>query len=283
MSIVTSGLLAEIPLFSNMDDEERGELRSLMTERLFQPGQMVMKAGEPGGTFHVIEQGEVELWLTDTEGKKVILDVLGPGKFFGELSMLAGETRSASATSEEKVVTLELSRADFFDFLRRRPDAALDVLTVLGDRLKHTDDILRTRVSRNPNDALDERLSTGQRVADVIAAFSGSIPFLLINLVAFMFWIGVNTLGPKRLQFDAYPFQFLTMAGSLEAIFLSIFVLVSQNRQATKDRINADLDYQVNVKAEMEMGVMASQIREIELKLHHIHHDLLEAKTEKVP
>jgi CRP/FNR family transcriptional regulator, cyclic AMP receptor protein len=177
MSIVTTQLLAEIPLFSNMDEEERSELRSLMTERIFQPGQVVMKAGEPGGTFQVIEQGEVELWLTDTEGKKVVLDVLGSGKFFGELSMLAGETRSASATSEEKVVTLELSRTDFFDFLRRRPDAALDVLTVLGDRLKHTDDILRTHVSRNPNEALDERLSAGQRVADVIAAFSGSIPF----------------------------------------------------------------------------------------------------------
>ena len=152
---------------------------------------------------------------------------------------------------------------------------------MLGDRLKHTDDILRTRASRNPNEALDERLSAGQRVADVIAAFSGSLPFLLMNLVVFLFWIGVNTLGPKRLQFDAYPFQFLTMAVSLEAIFLSIFVLVSQNRQATKDRINADLDYQVNVKAEMEMGVMASQMREMELKLHHIHRDLLGAKTEK--
>jgi CRP/FNR family cyclic AMP-dependent transcriptional regulator len=173
------------------------------------------------------------------------------------------------------VVTLELSRADFFDFRRHRPDAALDVLTVSGDRLKHTDDILRTRVSRNPNEALDERLTTGQRVADVIAAFSGSIPFLLINLVTFVFWIVINTVGPKMFQFDAYPFQFLTMAVSLEAIFLSIFVLVSQNRQAVKDRINADLAYQVNVKAEMEMSVMVSQIREIEDKLHYIHRDLI--------
>lgn len=97
-----------------------------------------------------------------------------------------------------------------------------------------------------------------------------------------MGWLAANTIGPNRFQFDPYPFQFLTMAVSLEAIFLSIFVLVSQNRQAVKDRINADLDYQVNVKAEMEMGVMASQIREIELKLHHIHCDILEAKTEKV-
>ena len=281
MSIVTTRLLAEIPLFSTMDEEERGELRSLMTERLFQPGQVVMRAGEPEESFHIIEQGEVELWLIDSEGKKVVLDVLGSGKFFGELSMLSGETRSASATSEEKVVTLELRRQDFFAFLRRRPEAVLDVLTVLGDRLKHTDDILRTRVSRNPNEALDERLSVGQRAADVIAAFSGSLPFLLINLVVFVFWIVANTVGPKSFQFDLYPFQFLTMAVSLEAIFLSIFVLVSQNRQAVKDRINADLDYQVNVKAEMEMSVMASQIRAIERKLHHIHQDLLEAKTER--
>ncbi len=189
--------------------------------------------------------------------------------------MLSGETRSAIATSEEKVVTLELDRNEFFDFLRRRPDAAIDVLTQLGDRLKHTDDILRTRVSRNANEEHDERLSPGQRIADVIADFSGSIPFLFINLVAFVVWITLNTVRPLLLH-DPFPFQFLTMAVSLEAIFLSIFVLISQNRQATKDRIKADLDYQVNVKAEMEMSVMAVQIRDIQLKLHHVHCDVLE-------
>ncbi|HEU5375552.1 MAG TPA: DUF1003 domain-containing protein [Ktedonobacteraceae bacterium] len=281
MSIVTTQLLAEIPLFSAMDEEERAELRFLMTERLFQPGEVVMKAGEPEGAFHIIDQGEVEVWLMDTEGKKVVLDVLSSGKFFGELSMLSEETRSASATSFEKVVTLELRRSDFFAFLRRRPEAALDVLTVLGDRLKHTDDILRTRVSRNPNEAHDARLSVGSRVADGIAAFSGSLAFLMINLVVFVFWIGANTLGPKGFQFDLYPFQFLTMAVSLEAIFLSIFVLVSQNRQSAKDRLNADLDYQVNVKAEMEMSVMTSQLREMERKLHLIHCDVVAMKAEK--
>ncbi len=275
MSIITTQTLAGIPLFSNMDDEERRELHSIMTESIFQPGQVVMKAGEPGANFYIIEQGEVEIWLTDTEGKKVVVDILGPGKFFGELSMLSGETRSAIATSEEKVVTLELDRNEFFDFLRRRPDAAIDVLTQLGDRLKHTDDILRTRVSRNANEEHDERLSPGQRIADVIADFSGSIPFLFINLVAFVVWITLNTVRPLLLH-DPFPFQFLTMAVSLEAIFLSIFVLISQNRQATKDRIKADLDYQVNVKAEMEMSVMAVQIRDIQLKLHHVHCDVLE-------
>jgi CRP/FNR family cyclic AMP-dependent transcriptional regulator len=277
--LVTPQLLAQIPLFSNMDDEERGEILSIMTERIFQPGQSVMKAGEPGATFHIIEQGEIEVWLLDTENKKVILDTLGPGKFFGELSMLSGETRSASATSSEELVTLELERDEFFSFLRRRPDAAIDALTQLGERLKHTEDILRTRVSKNPNDVNDEPISFGQRIADTIADFSGSLPFLMTNFVIFVAWILLNTVAPKIVQFDPYPFQFLTMAVSLEAIFLSIFVLISQNRQASKDRVKADLDYQVDVKSELEMSVLTTKVHDIELKLHHIHGDLLEMRA----
>ncbi len=282
MALVTTQLLAEIPLFSNMDDNERAEVRSIMTERTFQPGQQVMKAGDPSCAFSIIERGNVEIWLTDSDGRKVVLDVLGPGKFFGELAMLAGETRSASATSEEEVVTLELDRNEFFNFLRRRPDAALDVLIELGQRLKHTDDILRTRISRNPNDAEEVRLSPGQRIADLIADFSGSIPFLLINLIAFILWIVTNTLGPKFVQFDPYPFQFLTMAVSLEAIFLSIFVLISQNRQSAKDRIKADLDYQVDVKSELEMSVIVTKMQEMDRKLHHMHLDILNGTKEHI-
>ena len=277
---ITPQLLAEIPLFSNMDKDEISELRSIMTERVYQPGQICMKEGDQGATFQIIEQGEVEIWLNDTDGKKVILDNLGPGKFFGELSMLSGETRSATATSSEQVVTLELSREEFFDFLRRRPDAAIDVLTELGERLKHTDDILRTRISRNPNDTHDQTLSIAQRIADIIADFSGSMPFLFINLTVFVIWIITNVVNPQIFR-DPYPFQFLTMAVSLEAIFLSIFVLISQNRQATKDRIKADLDYQVDVKAEMEMSMIMVKVHNIEQKLHHIHADLLNEQVLK--
>jgi len=277
--LVTPQLLAQIPLFSNMDDEERAEVLSLMTERIFQPGQPVMKAGEASSTFQIIERGEVEVWLLDTENKKVILDTLGPGKFFGELSMLSGETHSAGATSSEELVTLELERDEFFSFLRRRPDAAIDALTQLGERLKHTEDILRTRVSKNPNDADDEPVSFGQRIADTIADFSGSLPFLMMNFVIFVGWILLNTIAPKIVQFDPYPFQFLTMSVSLEAIFISIFVLIRQNRQASKDRVKADLDYQVDVKAELEMSVLTTKVRDIELKLNHIHGDLLEQRV----
>jgi uncharacterized membrane protein len=191
--------------------------------------------------------------------------------------MHSEKTRSASATTSRELVTLELGREAFFDFLRRRPDTAIDVLVEMDQRLKDTDNILRTRVSRNANEESEENISLGQRVADLIADFSGTLAFLLLNLTVFVVWIVVNTLGPAMWHFDPFPFQFLTMSVSLEAIFLSIFVLISQNRQAAKDRIKADLDYQVNVKTELELSTMAEHIRDIEQKLQHIHHDVLEA------
>jgi CRP/FNR family cyclic AMP-dependent transcriptional regulator len=281
MSTNTTQLLAEIPLFSTMDDEERRQLHAIMRERSYQPGQVVMAASDQEASFLIIEQGELEVWLTDTDGKKVVLEVLGPGKVYGNLFMHSGETRSASASTSGELVTLELGREAFFDFLRRRPDTAIDVLEEMGQRLKDTDAILRSRVSRNANEEHDETISPGQRVADIIADFSGSLAFLLLNLVVFVGWILANTVGPAIWHYDPYPFQFLTMAVSLEAIFLSIFVLISQNRQAAKDRIKADLDYQVNIKTELEMSTITEHIRDIEQKLHYIHHDVLEARGER--
>src|SRR5205807_3839716 len=128
-------------------------------------------------------------------GKKVVLEVLEPGKVYGELSLLSGEARSASATTSGELVTLELGREAFFDFLRQRPDTAIDLLVELGQRLKDTDNILRTRVSRNANEEHDETISPGQRVADIIADFSGSLAFLLLNLAVFVVWIVANTVG----------------------------------------------------------------------------------------
>src|SRR5262249_43834834 len=145
MSTNTTQLLAEIPLFSTMDDEERKQLRAIMRERSYQPGQVVMAASDPEASFFIIEQGEMEVRLTDTDGKKVVLEVLGPGKVFGELLMLSGKTRSASAATSGELVTLELGREAFFDFLRQRPDTTIDLLVELGQRLKDTDNILRTR------------------------------------------------------------------------------------------------------------------------------------------
>jgi uncharacterized membrane protein len=93
-----------------------------------------------------------------------------------------------------------------------------------------------------------------QRIADWIAWFSGSMPFLMINGGWFIVWIVINTFGLGIPAFDPYPFGLLTMIVSLEAIFLSCFVLISQNRQAEKDRVRSDVEYEVNIKAELEIA-----------------------------
>jgi CRP/FNR family cyclic AMP-dependent transcriptional regulator len=124
----------------------------------------------------------------------------------------------------------------------------------LAKRIRRTDNLLRHRVSRNVNEIVEEKLTFGQRLADTIAAFSGSISFLLLNAIFFAVWIVANAI--PSLAFDPYPFGLLTMIVSLEAIFLSIFVLVSQNRQSEKDRIRNEMDYQVNLKAELGVSTL---------------------------
>ena len=138
-----------------------------------------------------------------------------------------------------------------------------------GEMLREADNLLRTRVSRNVNEEFEEKLSTLQRIADWIAWFSGSMQFLIINGLWFVIWIAANTVPDKDSQFDPFPFGLLTMIVSLEAIFLSCFVLISQNRQAAKDKVRSDVEYEVNVQAELEVAHLHE-------KIDHIHEQMLE-------
>ena len=166
---------------------------------------------------------------------------------------------------------LGLDRDEFFAFLQQHPPASIDVLTVLSQRLHRVDRLLQKSASRNVNDIVDDKLTIGQRIADVIADFSGSIPFLLINVLFFMIWILWNQSWMGDLEFDPFPFGLLTMIVSLEAIFLSIFLLISSNRQAAKDRIAAEVDHQVNTKAEIEIGLVLQRLDDLEQSMpHHV-------------
>jgi CRP/FNR family cyclic AMP-dependent transcriptional regulator len=247
-------LLKTIPLFIGMDDDELAAIAGIMDEVPFKAGHTIFRAEESGGTLYIIQSGQVELSITDDDDEKIILEMLEAGDFFGELSLLDGGTRSATATASLRTDTLVLHRSEFLDLMLQKPHMAQDVMVALAKRIRRTDNLLRRRVSRNVNEVADEQLTLGERIADTIAEFSGSIAFLILNAAFFGVWLLVNAL--PSLAFDPYPFGLLTMIVSLEAIFLSIFVLVSQNRQADKDRIRNELDYQVNLKAELGVSVL---------------------------
>jgi uncharacterized membrane protein len=247
-------MLAKNELFEQLTEEDRAQLAKVVDRRELPAGATLFQTGEPGESLFVVSTGEVELFIKDTAGQKIVLTVAREGAIFGELALLDRGARTATAVALVDTELLELDRDDLLLLFQKTPEAAVRLLAAVGHMTRKADELLQTRVSRNVNLEVEENLSTLQKTADWIAWFSGSMPFLLINAVWFGAWIIVNTFRVGLPAFDPYPFGLLTMIVSLEAIFLSCFVLISQNRQAEKDHVRSDVEYEVNIKAELEVA-----------------------------
>jgi len=247
-------LLADIELFEHVTEEDRVSLAEFIDLRQLAAGETLFKTGEPGEALYIVRDGEVELYIKDTAGQKILLAIAGRGEVFGELALLDRGARTATAMALADTELLELDREDLLLLFHKSPAAALRLLAAMSQMTRKADELLRTRVSRNANEEAEEKITPLQRIADWISWFSGSMHFLLLNAVWFVAWIAINTFALGMPQFDPYPFGLLTMIVSLEAIFLSCFVLISQNRQAEKDRVRADIEYEVNIKAELEIA-----------------------------
>ncbi len=256
-----AALLAEVPIFQLLDDEERHLLAADLETVRYSEGDMVFSYGDPGDSLYVIKKGEVEVFFKDDTGERIVLETATKGDFFGELSLLDNGPRTASVIVTKDVVALRVDRHNLDHLLRLHPEAAMELLTAMGKRMRVTAELLRHTASRNVNQAVKDQRTNVQKAADWIAALSGSIPFLLIHCLVFFGWIVVNIEWvPAIPVFDPYPFGLLTMAVSLEAIILSVFVLLSQTRQVAKDRVRGDIEYDVNLKAELEIAHLHEKI-----------------------
>jgi len=250
-----SEVLEGIPFFQTLDGDERQAVAALMKEARFAAGATIFRENEPGGVLFVIRGGRVELSVTGEDAKKVIVDALGAGEFFGEMSLLDGAGRSTSAVALEDVEAYSLAREEFLDLLRRRADVALDVMSALARRMRKTDELLRRRVP-NPNEVADERETFGDRVADGVARFGGSWSFIFSFAAVLLAWVIINTILIRSIgqePFDPYPFILLNLFLSMLAAIQAPVIMMSQNRQDARDRIRSELDYQVNLKAELEI------------------------------
>jgi uncharacterized membrane protein len=215
---------------------------------------MIFRRADPGGAIFIVASGEVEVFIEDSTGERIVFETVKAGHFFGELSLLDGESRSASAQAVQATRALRVDRADLENLFSRHPAAAMDVLGVIGRRLREADKLLGVRPRFSPNQAIAEQLTMIEKVADVLADFSGRFSFLLVHAAWFGVWIAINVhLVPGIEAFDPFPFGLLTMVVSLEAIFLSCMVLISQNRSAEKERIRSDAEYEANMKAGLEV------------------------------
>jgi len=255
--VANADMLAEVPIFALLDEGERAALAERIEVEKHAKGSLVFRAGDPGDRLYVVRSGTVELFFKNDTGDRVVLETATAGDFFGEMSLLDGGPRMASAEVLEDLEAVVVDRGDLDHLFRVRPEAAMDMLTATGKRLRETTRLLRHSASRNANREEQDNRSWVMIAADWISAFSGSLTFLFIHIVLFTIWIALNVhplSGSSFGGFDPFPFGLLTMAVSLEAIILSVFVLLSQNRQAERDRVRNDVEYEVNLKAELEVA-----------------------------
>jgi CRP/FNR family cyclic AMP-dependent transcriptional regulator len=262
--------LRQVPLFESLDDATARELCELI-ETLDCPGHKVLfRAGEVGDAMYVIERGKVRICVQATDGHEVTLTELGPGDFFGEMALLDGQQRSANAVIAEDARLAVLSREHLLSFMRASPDVALKMLTALANRLRQTDELLRHTATRNVNVEEAARLTFADRSADRIAEFGGSWKFIIAAVIILNVWILVNAFSAvwfARPGFDPYPFLFLSVALNMLQIFQAPIILMSQNRQAHKDRLRAEIDYQINLKNELALNDILERVKTLEARL----------------
>jgi uncharacterized membrane protein len=246
-------------MFSLLDSDERATLSELLDPCRFAKGDTVFSFGDSGESLYLVRSGRVEVYVENFQGDKIPLAENEPGDIFGEISLLDGGPRTATAVAMDDTECLLLDRNKLLEFVTRHPHAALDLLTVMGRRLRATDELLRTHVTRNVNEEEEERLTFGEHIADRVASFGGSWTFIISFGFVLLAWMGVNLYMATH-AFDPYPFILLNLVLSALASVQAPVIMMSQNRQAAKDRLKADLDYEVNLKAELEVAQLHNKV-----------------------
>jgi len=261
--VMTLEALRSVPLFASLDDDAANELRSLLEVREVPNATALFRSGDKGDALFLIESGRIRISIHDADGSEVTLAELARGDFFGEMAIIDGNPRSADATVIEAARLAVLSRENFLAFVHRKPDVALRMLSAVTHRLRRTDELLRQRVSRNANEEEAARMTVADRMADGIAEFGGSWTFIGVSLTLIIFWMILNTFIMAR-GFDPAPFQMLNLVLAVIAGLQAPIIMMSQNRQGGKDRLRADLDYQVNLKNELALAEILRRLDVLE-------------------
>ena len=259
--------LRSVPLFASLDHDAAMKLCKFLSIHDCQHSAVVFRANDPGDAMYLIELGKVRISITDTDGHTVTLAELGAGDFFGEMAMLDGHGRSADATVIEDARLAKLTREDFLSFINSDPRITLEMLTALTRRLRRTDDLLRHRVSRNVNEEEAARLTLADRAADKIAEFGGSWKFIAFSVGFFLSWMALNTWLLLDKGFDPYPYVFLNLVLGIIVSLQAPIIIMSQNRQAEKDRLRSNLDYQLNLKNELLLSDIIHRLDELAKKM----------------
>jgi len=262
---MTINTLRQVPLFESLDDDAAKQLCELLETLDCEAQKVMFRAGDAGDAMYLIERGKVRIYVQATDGHEVTLTDLGRGDFFGEMALLDGQRRSANAVVAEDARLAVLSREHFLSFIMGgNPNVALEMLTALANRLRHTDELLRHSTTRNVNEEEAAHLTMADRAADKIAEFGGSWKFIIFEIGLFLLWVLLNTWLLFDKVFDPYPYVFLNLILGIICGLQAPIIMMSQNRQSHKDRLRSDLDYQVNLKNELALQEILQRLKVLE-------------------
>jgi CRP/FNR family transcriptional regulator, cyclic AMP receptor protein len=261
---MTTDTLRQVPLFESLDEEAAAELCHLLESIDSKAGTSLFRAGDEGDAMYLIERGKVRICIRASNDREVVLTELNRGDFFGEMALLGGQRRSADAVVAEDSRLAVLSREHFLAFVQSSPKIALEMLTALANRLRHTDELLRRSATRNVNVEEAAQLTLADRAADLIAEFGGSWKFIIAAVLFFNIWVLINSLMLENKGFDAYPYLLLSCVINMLAVLQAPIILMSQNRQAHKDRLRSEIDYQINLKNELALNEILDRLKTLE-------------------
>jgi CRP/FNR family cyclic AMP-dependent transcriptional regulator len=277
--------LARVPLFKRLEPHELEKLAEEIDQVNYQAGETIFNEHDRGDSLYVVETGSVRIWVVDEDVSEVTLAELKPGDFFGELAVLDRGERSSSATAIGDTHLHRLSSDDFQQFLTEHPDASIDVICEIAQRMRQTNLLVSKRAARNINREMEEKLTVGQRIADKVASFGGSWTFIIIYLGCLVAWMAFNTFvlvhyghGENGAQFDPYPYILLNLMLSMTAALQAPIIMMSQNRAAEKDRLAAEQDFKVNLKSELMLDELIRKQRARDAQMEELNHTLTELK-----
>jgi uncharacterized membrane protein len=252
-------VLRFVPLFGLLDEEEAAVLAAQVELKRYAPRQRIYKMGDTGGQAYVMVSGRVRVTTVDEDHQEVVVDEPSHGEFFGFASMLEQTPHVTTAVALEEAECLEVSRDDIAVLLQRKPMAGMDMLRVLGRQFHSSQKLIRSRAMRNPNEVIEQRETTGERIADAVAKFGGSWTFIILFALVLLLYTGVNVrLGSSA--WDPYPFILLNLFLSMLAAIQAPVIMMSQNRQDAKDRLRGELDFDVNRRSETEIQGLARKL-----------------------
>jgi len=260
--MVDADVFNEVPLFALLDAEERQVLAQQVSQKVFASGETIFKAGDPGEHAYLVCRGNVHVTLTDLAEELVLVDVVGVGGMCGMSSLLAGAEHLTTAVAVEETQTIEIDRQDIAELLLKKPLAGLDMMTVIEKQLRATHQLMRARVSRDPNAEFEAKETWGEHLADGVAKFGGSWSFVIAFGVLLVVYTTINVAITN--PWDPYPFILLNLFLSMLAAIQAPVIMMSQNRQDAKDRVRSELDYKVNLKAEVEITELLHRMTRVE-------------------